>query len=196
VGDWSETRSHWPSVFNMIVGVAFALAIIAGLVTPLLFGSTKPHGLRARADIKCFTVGLAAYRRDVGAYPPDDITAIGGSAEYGMSEALVHYLGKRLSKGSDFYGPYVHFKTRQLTDKDADGFQEYRDPWGGPWLYARRTPSSGTPDGETPPRGYDLASPGRDGDLGGRMVPGKGYGPATTPEGKAAEADNVIYHGR
>ena len=63
----------------------------------------------------------------------------------------------------------------------------FRDPWGGVYVYAQRTPAPG----EDPPRPFDIASPGPDGLLGGEMVPGKGYVPATTPEGKAAEADNI-----
>ena len=191
MGDWSETRSHWPSIVSAVVGVVFALVIIAGLVSTCTYWPRKNPKLSARADIRTFSIGLAAYHRDLGEYPPDDITAIGGSPEYGMSEALVHHLGRRLLKGRDSYGPYVHFKTRQLTDEDGDGFEEYHDPWGGLYLYARRPPPSDASDGKALPHGYDIASPGPDGVLGGRMVPGKGYVPATTSEGKAAEADNV-----
>ncbi|MHC4253393.1 MAG: hypothetical protein ACYS9X_30110 [Planctomycetota bacterium] len=185
--DWCEARSRRGISVSEVLGLAFVLAIIVGLVTTCLFGSRKLPRRAAGVDIMTFAMGLAAYHRDFGAYPPDDMTAIGGSAEDGANEVIFCYLGRKHRVGESFYGPYVTFKPRQLTDEDSDGFQEYRDPWGGVYVYAQRTPAPG----EKPPRFFDIASPGPDGGLGGRMVPGKGYVPATSPAGKAAEADNV-----
>ena len=171
----------------MVVGVALALAIIAGFNTTCRSGLVRPHERVAAVDITTFAMGLATYQRDLGAYPPDDITSAGGSAEDGANEVIHYYLGRKHVVGVHFYGPYVTFKVIRLTDEDADGFLEYRDPWGGVYVYAQRTPAPN----ENPPRFFDIASPGPDGVLGGTMVPGTGYVPATTPAGKAAEADNV-----
>ena len=186
---------RWPSVSKVVLGVVVALGIAflaAMIVTRIVFSFRHVTPIRpASRDVSNLTISLDRYYMDFGAYPPDDMKSVGGSAENASSEALVHYLGDELPRENRTIGPYMRFREDRLTDSDADGFKEYRDPWGGLWLYARRPPLPDAVKGDRPLRRYDLASPGPDGKLGGRMVPGKGYVPATTPEGKAAEADNV-----
>ena len=135
---------------------------------------------------------LATFRQEVGAFPPDDLGSRRGWPTFDGDETLAYHLGRSFTtKAGQSFDPYVSMTAERLSDVDADGFMEFRDPWGGVYVYALRPPAPGVSDGEAPPRFFDLASPGPDGVLGGEMVPGKGYVPATTPEGKAAEADNV-----
>ncbi len=149
--------------------------------------TVHPPHLRMAYDVQTFRISLDAYYRDLGAYPPDDVESVGGATEYGTNEVIHYYLGRKHLVNENFYGPYASFKESRLTDEDQDGFPEYRDPRGCLYLYVRREdwPQGGAS------RGYDLVNAGPDGILGGRMVPGKGYVPATSPEGKAAEADNI-----
>lgn len=153
-----------------------------------------PHYKPASVDVKILTMALAAYQRELGAYPPDDITGVGGSTEHGMNEALVFYLGRKHVKGYNCYGPYMEFRKAHVTDDDNDGFKEFRDPWGNLFLYAENK-SHKTPTGMNP-ESFDLVSPGPDGELGGTISPATGYVPAATPEGKAREKDNITNWGR
>ena len=124
-----------------------------------------------------------------GAYPPDDITLVGGSTENGMGEAPVFFLGTGQEKYGRRFGPYLEFESKHLTDKDGDGFRELRDPWGNLFLYAENK-SHEKPTGMNP-KSYDLVSPGPDGELGGTISPATGYVPAATDAGKARERDNI-----
>jgi hypothetical protein len=162
-------------------------SIVLALVV-LAYAGRKTHDKRvaALAQLSSLARAIEFYRTGLGRYPSDDIVLAGGSAEHGTNE-VIHYYLREHSDGEHIFGPYFGFKEEHLTDADGDGLLEYRDPWDGVYVYAHRTPAPN----EIPPRFFDIASPGPDGKLGGRMVPGKGYVPATTPAGKAAEADNV-----
>jgi hypothetical protein len=173
----------WPAI--PLVGVGILLVI--GVRLTLIRTRQRAMIRLAAAEATAFDLGAVTFRRDVGVYPPDDITVMGGSARLGGSEVLVHHLMRRFMTKAGMCGPYVSVRDDRLSDEDGDGFEEFRDPWGGVYVYAQRTPAPG----ETPPRFFDIASPGPDGVLGGTMVPGKGYVPATTPAGKAVEEDNV-----
>jgi len=185
----ANERPFWIGVVALLMGLVVILAVIVG---PVFFKQRTICHVSLPCKMRDeLMVCLHLYHADFGAYPPDDITAAGGSAENASGEALVHYLGQVQRKEGHAFGPYMEFSEDRLTDSDEDGFKEFRDPWGGPWLYAQRPPSPDAAEADATSRGYDIASPGPDGLLGGQMVPGKGYVPATTPEGKAAEADNV-----
>jgi len=187
-----RTPGQLPSMVSVAVGVAVFLGIIVLAVSMILLRQRTITSVRpANHDVQCLVVSVERYYADLGSYPPDDIVPIGGSAENAFSESLVHYLGQVQRQHGRAVGPYMEFSEDRLTDSDTDGFMEFRDPWGGVYVYALRTPAPGAIKSKTPPRFFDIASPGPDGLLGGEMVPGKGYVPATTPEGKAAEADNV-----
>lgn len=146
------------------------MMVLAGMITSAVFAFrriTQKKG--AGVDIQTFTMGLAAYRKDLGAYPPDDIMEADGTptAKYGFNEVIYHFLGTRLVKGANLYGPYVTFKTKRLVDEDGDGFMEYLDTFGTHYNYALR------PNGE-----YDIVSPGPDGEFGGTIAVGTGFVPA------------------
>jgi type II secretory pathway pseudopilin PulG len=171
------------------------LMILAGLV----FAVARAVYLRSlergtRADIKALEMGLAQYRRDWGAYPPDDIVLVGGSAPNAMNEALVHHLCRKIIKGASTYGPYVVIDKGRFGDSDVDGYLELRDPYGNLYQYAENA-SHATPTGASP-GSYDIVSPGHDGALGGTISPATGYVPAGTPAAKALEEDNVTSWGK
>ena len=182
------------TLVELVVVIAI-LMILSGLI----FGAGRAIYLRSldsgtRADIKCFTIGLAQYRKDWGAFPPDDSALAGGGAPDEMNEALVHFLCRRIVRSASTYGPYSEISNKRFEDSEPDGFPELRDPYGNLYRYAENA-SHATPTGVNP-RSYDIVSPGRDGRLGGTISPATGYVPATTPEGKAAEADNVTSWGK
>ena len=166
------------------------LMILSGIV----FAVVRAVYLRSldrttRADIEIIEIGLAKYRQDWGAYPPDDIVPIGGSAENGTNEALVYHLCRKVVAGVNTYGPYSQIGEGRFGDSDGDGFRELRDPCGGLYRYAENA-SHAAPTGANP-RSFDIVSPGPDGELGGTMSPATGYVPAATPEAKKLERDNV-----
>lgn len=171
-------------------------AIILVLTTIVAAALLSVGGARkvAMAEIKSLSMAIEAYRHELGAYPTDDAVALGGTPEHRMSEALVHHLGRRITKGANSYGPYMLFREKRLTNADTDGFPEYPDPWGRPYLYAENA-SEPTRPGMNP-ASYDLVSAGLDGELGGAISPATGYVPASTPEGKECEKDNVTNWGK
>lgn len=192
---WNRTGDAF-TLIELIV-VMSILMILAGLI----FAVARAVYLRSlaattRADITALKIGLVQYRRDWGAYPPDDIAvaAVGGSAPNEMNEALVHFLCRRIVRGASTYGPYVEIGEGRFDDSDGDPFPELRDPYGNLYQYAENA-SHATPTGVNQ-RSYDIVSPGHDGALGGTISPATGYVPATTAEGKAAEADNITNWGK
>ena len=127
-------RTWWPwgpaATFVLV-----AILLFSGLLLMLLPMLQRARVAAAAVDKTVFAMGLAGYQRDLGAYPPDDITSVGGSAEDGANEVINYYLGRRHSLGANFYGPYVVFDKKRLADTDEDGFPEYRDPWKFPAEY-------------------------------------------------------------
>ncbi|MHC4253392.1 MAG: prepilin-type N-terminal cleavage/methylation domain-containing protein [Planctomycetota bacterium] len=189
-----DRRGHAFTLLELLVAMAILL-ILAGVV----FGVARAFHLRSleritREDIGALEMGLAQYRRDWGAYPPDDIAAAGGAAPNAMNEALVHFLCRRIIRSASTYGPYADIGKGRFADSDTDGFLELRDPYGNLYEYAENA-SHSTPTGANP-RSYDIVSPGHDGALGGTISPATGYVPAATPAAKALEEDNVTSWGK
>jgi prepilin-type N-terminal cleavage/methylation domain-containing protein len=179
-----------------LVVVMAILLVLAGLI----FAVARAFYLRGleagtRADIKSLEMGLTQYRKDWGAYPPDDIAVAGGTAPNEMNEALVHFLCRKIIRPASTYGPYAEIGEGRFGDSEPDGFRELRDPYGNLYQYAENASHSGAVTGANP-RSYDIVSPGYDGELGGTISPATGYVAATTPEGKAAEADNITSWGK
>ena len=153
-------RRHRPGGFTLIelLVVIGIMLLLAGIISSVVFALRRRIRMQAAScDIKSFTMGLAAYRHDLGSYPPADITLVGGTAEYGLNEALVYYLGRRIIKGANLYGPYVNFKASRLRDDDGDGFKEYLDPFGTHYLYALNP--SGTTTSSAPASTASSAAP-------------------------------------
>jgi hypothetical protein len=181
---WWRWWRWWPA----IPLAAVAILLVIGLGLTLIRARREAKIQWATAEVAALARGVTAFRRDVGSFPPDDIALRGGWPTFDEGETLAYHLGRRfMIKTGQSFGPYVSMAAERLSDVDGDGFKEFPDPWGGAYVYSRRMPA---PD-ENPPRFFDIASPGPDGVLGGTMVPGKDYVPAATPQGKAAEADNV-----
>jgi prepilin-type N-terminal cleavage/methylation domain-containing protein len=179
------------TLIELLVVMAIIL-VLAGMLTAAAF-ALKNMGMTkgAKADIQAIGVGLAAYRRDFGSYPPDFGMGAGGpDGVYGeMNETMVYYLGSKLVRGLNTYGPYVQFKESKLTDEDNDGFHEYRDPYGNLYIYAENA-SQANPVGHNQ-KTYDLVSPGEDGLLGGTISKDTGYVDATMEPFLAQERDNI-----
>jgi len=185
-----ERRSDGFTLVELVVVMAI-LVILAGLTSSVAFVVLRRSRAGvASSDITALEMGLAAYRQHLGAYPPDDV----GSGANGMNEALVYHLCRKLTRGMNTYGPFAEIGEDRLRDSEGDGFRELRDPWGNLYQYAENA-SHSTPTGANP-RSYDIVSPGPDGEFGGTISPETGYVPADTPEGKAAEADNVTSWGK
>ncbi len=167
------------------------IMILSGMLTAAVFTFRKMMAARAaKFDIQTFSMALAAYRRDMGSYPPDDDipTAAGGwDTSYGMNEVLVYYLGRRHVIGDNVYGPYMEFKLKRLVDKDGDGLDEYLDPWRNHYLYAENA-SAGVGHNR---RSYDLVCMGLDGVLGCVMNPAVGYDDETGIIDADAMEDNI-----
>jgi len=155
------------TLIELMVVMAIML-ILAGLITSTIFVFKRIMQRKgAKVDISTFTMGLAAYKRDLGSYPPVDI----GGAQYSANEVLHYYLGRKHLKGANYYGPYVTFKTRRLRDADGDGLLEYPDPFGGYYEYGLVTEVA---TGEV--LRYEIVSPGYDGEMGGEWDIGGGAG--------------------
>lgn len=167
------------------------MMILAGTTTAAIFKVRSIMQTKAaKVDIRTITMALAAYQRELGSYPPDDvIPETGWSADpYGLNEVLVYYLGRKHMVGGNVYGPYIEFKTHRLVDRDGDGFDEYLDPFRNHYEYAENR-SNTTPFAANKRNkgSYDIVSPGRDGVLGGSITAADGY----LSPGVDAEKDNI-----
>lgn len=181
-------RRSWWRWWPAIPLAAVAIFLVIGIGLTLIRARREAKIQWAAMELTAIGRALMTFRKEVGTFPPDDLALRGGWPTFDGDETLAYHLARRFTtKTGRSVNMYISVTEERLSDVDGDGFKEYRDPWDGVYVYALRKPAPG----ENPPRFFDIASPGHDGDLGGQMVPGKGYVPATTPEGKAAEADNV-----
>lgn len=181
-------RRSWWRWWPAIPLVAVAILLVVGIGLTLIRARREAKIRWAAVELAAIGRALMTFREEVGAFPPDDIALRGGWPTFDEGETLAYHLGRRfMIKTGQSFGPYMYMAAERLSDVDGDGFEEFPDPWGGAYVYVLRKPAPG----ENPPRFFDIASPGPDGVLGGVMVPGTGYVPATTPAGKAAEADNI-----
>jgi prepilin-type N-terminal cleavage/methylation domain-containing protein len=171
--------------------VTSIIMLLAGTTTVAIFKvRTIMQAKAAKVDIRTMTMALAAYRRELGRYPPDSIDGVPSwtvdpdcaPEEHcrASNEALVYYLGRKHVKGANVYGPYMDFKQSRLVNRNASdetdvAYVEYLDPFGRYYLYAENTPGVGRNKGS-----YDIVSPGRDGRLGGTMSAASGYTEVTT----------------
>ena len=156
------------TLIELLVVMAIMM-ILTGMITSTIFIFKRMMQAKAAdADIRTFTMGLAAYKKELGAYPPSDAGSWIGSDEFRRNELLHYYLGRRHLKGANFYGPYVKFKAKRLRDEDSpkDGYEEYPDPFGGLYEYGLVTDADGVPVR------YEIVAPGRDGLLGGHWDDG------------------------
>jgi len=175
----------WPAI--PLAAVPTLLIIGVGLT--LIKANRRAKIPWAAAEVAALAQAVTTFRSEVGSFPPD---CRRGWPTFDGDETLAYHLGRSfVTKTGQSFNAYISMTPERLSDVDGDGFMEFRDPWGGVYVYSLRTPAPGATQSKTPPRLFDIASPGPDGVLGGRMVPGKGYVPATTSEGKAAEEDNV-----
>jgi len=179
------------TLIELLVVMSIIL-VLTGLLAGGAFALQNMGRVKAaKVDIESIGVGLAAYNRDFGVYPPDTDTRFAGGL-VGSNECLVYYLGRRLRKGLNTYGPYVEFKEAKLQDSNNNGYDEYKDPFTTPYYYAenRSDPSNTSTHN---PRGYDLVSAGPDGELGGGMSPSTGYVDAGSGDvqGLKGQADNI-----
>ncbi len=188
----SRSRSVAAKAGFTLIELLIVLAIVmvlAGLATGTIFALQRKARERAvKIDIQTFTMALAVYHRELGGYPTDDITLLGGTADpvRGLNEALVYHLSRKL-KGGD-YGPYMEFQKERLDDKDNDGFDEYYDPFGNLYEYAENESDPMRPGRNK--GSYDLVSPGRDELLGGIITAADGYVEATEAN-RTYERDNL-----
>ena len=116
--DWEQPQRRGGFGVQRILAGFLAAGIIAAIIVMARWSPGRMPLRVAMADIKVFTMGLAIYHRDLGAYPPDDIAIVGGSAEHGPNEVIHYYLGRRHRVGVSLYGPYVDYGKSRLTDDD------------------------------------------------------------------------------
>jgi len=155
------------TVVIVILGVLVAL-----LLPAIIKGRKQAQAALARTTINNLSMGLDAFERDFGFYPPT-VNAYNPTTgqfdglpygDFGYSEALVQCLCNRFTKGAGdtpsvvgvfnvFQGrnkvmgfapvttsaPYLEVKASDLTDRDGDGFPEYADPWGNPYIYVPKS---------------------------------------------------------
>ena len=193
--------------------VTSIIMLLAGTMTVAIFKVRSIMQAKAgKVDIRTMTMALAAYRRELGRYPPDSVTgAIAWSVDANFTpenhcrdsnEALVYYLGRKHVKGANVYGPYMEFKEARLVNRDKGEEQatktgvlypEYIDPFGRYYLYAENL-SQQKVGGSGVGRNvgsYDIVSPGRDGTLGGTMSAAGGYVEATAGALRGQQRDNI-----
>ena len=157
-----------------LVELVVVILIIA-VISSVLISITGGHHVggresRNRAYLRIIEHALEAYRLDFSAYPPDNSPTSNGS------EVLAHYLCRKLSSGTQVYGPYLNVGT--LADADQNGFPEYLSPLKNIYTYKLI--------GQTNSRVL-LIDPGPDRKIGGTIDPKKGF----VPDNSGADKDNL-----
>ena len=156
------------------------IAILIGIGLPTYFSLKKRARInKAIADIHRLEVALSNFHSDYGYYPR--IMLEGIKTKFGVddwiydfevphirpAEVLVYYLGDALAAITGD-PPYMEFDEKELADTDEDGWDEFIDPWGQPYLYVGDNPHppAGHPESDNPwnNEGFvDVASLGPDG---------------------------------
>lgn len=146
----SDHRPHGPSArrpsgFTLIeiLVVITVIAILAGLVTPMVFGHVSDARItEARAQIESFGLALESYRLDNDYYP---------STEQGLNALVTRPVGP--SAPRNWRGPYLR--------KGVPS-----DPWGRPYRYlSPGTVNPQTYDLQSPGRDGQPGGTGEDADI-------------------------------
>ena len=154
----------------MVLGL---IGLLLGIGLPTFYSLKKRAKInRAIADIHRLEVALSNFHSDQGYYPRVMLAGVKGQfgdegirADLGLgkeipcvrpAEVLVYYLGCKY--GNYLYGnpafapnktPYMEFDTRELKDTDNDGWLEFIDPWGSPYIYVGDNPHPPAPHSES-----------------------------------------------
>jgi len=150
------------TLVEMLTVIAI-IAILAGILLPVIqIVRHKARIATAQSDIKNLEQALTAYNFDFGAFPPDSAASLGPPFPSGLSpnELMVWFLTRTYStdastaagvpgdglppwdppiSGTVFArisgGPYFDVKTAQRRDYNENGYYEFVDPWGRPYMY-------------------------------------------------------------
>ncbi len=159
------------------------LLVVVGLIaalTGLVIGAGRRavetgHVARARAEIAALSVALESYRNAWGDYPRTADGAV-------LLQALI---GRQNPTGISLQGRSFIDLAKFTTMAGADAFTDLSakpiDPWGQPYVYAYKLPSSGWVNS-----GFVLYSVGPDGTDAPALLPG-GFVDSTQP----ANLDNI-----
>jgi len=136
------------------------ITILIGIGLPTLYSLKKRAKVnKAIADIHRLEVALSNFHSEYGYYPRVMLQAM--KTKFGEdpwiydfevphvrpAEVLVYYLGCKHGNYKDgrppfdsSMTPYMEFDQKQLADTDNDGWWEFIDPWGNPYLYVGNNP--------------------------------------------------------
>ena len=91
-------------------------------------------------DTYFFPNGFLPPPLDTGAYNIDGIDN-DVKPDRASNELMVFFLGRKLPKKLSTVGPYMDLKKHHIKDTETvgrDGYLEYLDPWGNPYVYIER----------------------------------------------------------
>jgi type II secretory pathway pseudopilin PulG len=148
----------------MLTVIAIIGILAAILVPTVMVAMKKARMVTASADISHLYQAATAYNLDFGAFPPDNSAGLVANgvtfpSTLNPNECLIWFLTSTYSSSSTAAGwppasgsgwdpttastvfsrlncgPYFDMKAKQKTDRDGNGFYEFNDPWGRPYLY-------------------------------------------------------------
>jgi len=175
------------TLVELLVVIAI-IGILAGFLLPAVGNARKAAKAAATSSmLESLKTALADYFKDHGVYPPEKDDTFDKP-----SECLYFYLAgadvtsprisirTKLQKQRATAKVYYDFASKDLADRDHDGYYEVVDAWGQPWLYVRGAypgkpgTSSGMGNNGKPwhhRSSFDLYSVGPDGRTGTNWKP-------------------------
>lgn len=165
-----------------IISVMVIIMTLAGMVLVVSKGAlNKAKKSKAEAMISALSVAISMYDADCGRYPnaqnftkkdEDDVSLI-TLANENLRFALIETSSMILpaNEGTNWKGPYIEFKAKDLAETGGTGYSEIVDPWGHPYAYlSTRNNPGGSFLHNT--NSFDLWSAGLDGVYGINPVTG------------------------
>ena len=122
-----------------ILTVAAIIVLLASILLPAV-GKARERAYisKAQATISAIETAISMYESDFGYYPGVNKTSIGtGGTNSGISNMMVNILSSYTLYNSytKWQGPYMEFKSEDITGTYAGANQKLIDPWGNQYNY-------------------------------------------------------------
>ena len=157
-----------------ILTVAAIIVLLAAILLPAV-GKARERAYiaKGKAAIAALETAISMYESDFGYYPGVDKDTVGAGTDTGMGNMMVNILSSYTLYNDypKWQGPYLEFKSTDISGTYGGGDQSMLDPWGVEYHYQINGPNisprvriwSNGPDGSS--TSLDQSTP-QDDDIG------------------------------